>query len=150
MAITVERLIRELHKFRDGKEIVKALGKGLRAGVPPVRKEIRAVAIEQLPHEGGLNRWVARIRINFKFKGGSRSATAKLVGGRNSEGGRSDVAAIDRGRVRAPSWGHRTKGSWHTVAVTPGFFTKTAAESAQWSAHVDAEVDKALEQLRRG
>lgn len=148
MAITVERLIRELHKFRDGKEIIKALGKGLRAGVPPVRKEIRAAAIEQLPQAGGLNAWVAKVRINFTFKGGSRSATAKLVGGRNSVGGRSDMAAIDRGRVRAPSWGRRTKGSWHTVAVTPGFFTKTAAESAEWSAHVDASVDQALQQLR--
>lgn len=149
MAISVNELIRELRRFDNGREIVKAIGRGLRKGVPPLRKEIRTVAVETLPEEGGLGRWVAAIRINFQVKTGSRSAAVKLVGGRNSAGGRSDVDAIDRGRVRAPSWGRRHKGDWHTQTVPEGFFTTTAAESTAWNDHVDAEVDQALDQLRR-
>lgn len=149
MAISVDELIREIRKFDTGREIVKALGKALRAGVPPLRKEIRDAAIETLPEKGGLGRWVSEIRINFQVKTGSSSASVKLIGGRNSAGGRSDVDAIDRGRVRAPSWGRRHKGDWHTQAVPEGFFTATAAESTAWNNHVDAEVDQALDQLRR-
>ena len=99
---------------------------------------------------GGLNAWVSKIRINTQIKTSGRRAGIKLVGGRNSEGGRSDVSAIDRGRVRAPTFGHRSKNAWHTVTVEPGFFTKTAAEATEWRSQVDAEVDKALEELRRG
>jgi hypothetical protein len=150
MATSFDQLVRELKGFREKREIVKAMSKGIRAGVAPVRKKIRQAAIDTLPAEGGLNQWVAKVRINLKIKTTGKSAGIKLTGGRNSSGGRSDVAAIDRGRVRAPSWGRRTRGNWHVQAVEPGFFTSTAAEASEWRSGVDGEVDQALEQLRRG
>jgi hypothetical protein len=150
VAISFDQLIQELRGFDQRREIVKAMSKGIRASAPKVRRKIRAAGIAILPEEGGLGAWVARIRINLQIKTGSRSASIKLVGGRNSVGGRSDIAAIDRGRVRAPTFGHRNKGSWHTVAVEPGFFRQTAADADDWHADIDHEVDQALEQLRRG
>lgn len=150
MATSFDQLIRELRGFDQRREIVKAMSKGIRKSAPKVRQKIRAAAIAILPEEGGLGQWVAKIRINLQIKTGSRSASIKLVGGRNSVGGRSDIAAIDRGRVRAPTFGHRQKGAWHTVTVEPGFFRQTAADADDWRADVDREVDQALETLRRG
>lgn len=150
MATSFEELVRELRGFDRRREIVKAIGKGVRAGAPKVRQKIRGRALETLPQGGGLNEWVAASSITIRIKLSGRSAGITLRGGRNSQGGRSDLRAIDRGRVRAPTWGHRSKASWHTVTVQPGFFTRTAAEATEWHAEVDQAVDDALDQLRRG
>jgi hypothetical protein len=150
MAVSFEQLVRELRAFEAKREIVKAMSKGIRKSAPKVRQKIRAAAVELLPESGGLGAWVAKIRINLRIKTSGRSASIKLLGGRNSAGGRSDIDAIDRGRVRAPSWGHRAKGDWHTQTVPAGFFTRTAADADDWRADVDREVDQALETLRRG
>lgn len=150
MATSVERLIAELRMFDARREIVNACARGIRKAVAPARRAIKNTARETMPQRGKLNVWVSRISILAQVRLTGRRAGVKLKGGRNSLGGRSDVAAIDRGRVRAPSWGHRNANSWHTVTVTPGFFTKTAAELPDWRENVDAEADQALEKLRRG
>jgi hypothetical protein len=150
MATSFDELVRELKGFNQRREVIKAASKGMRAAVKPARKAIKRAAKDTLPKGGKLNLWVSRISILAQVRLSGRRAGVKLKGGRNSTGGRSDINAIDRGRVRAPSWGRRTKGSWHTVTVTPGFFTKTAAELPDWREQIDAEVDKALDQIRRG
>ncbi len=150
MATSIDELVRELRTFRDRKEVLAAMRKGIRAGVPAVRQKIRQVAVATLPESGGLGAWVAAIRINVKIKASSRSASVTLTGGRNAQGGRSDIHRIDAGRVRAPSWGHKTKAAWHTQSVTPGFFTRTAAEATEWHDEVDTAVDTALDTIRRG
>lgn len=150
MATSFDELVRELRGFDRRREIVKAMSKGIRSGAGPVRKRIREVAVETLPHAGGLGRWVAAIRINLRIKASGRKAGVTMVGGRNAEGGRADTTRIDKGRVRAPSWGHKTRAAWHTQSVTPGFFTKTAADAGEWHDHVDGQVDAALDTLRRG
>lgn len=150
MAVSVDELVRELRAFDGRREIVKAIGKGVRAGVPTVRKAIRARAVDTLPSRGGLGKWVSRISITAQVKLQARSGAIKLKGGRNSLGARSDIKRIDAGRVRAPSWGHRTKNSWHSQSVRPGFFTEPAAAAKDWADDVDKAVDAALEQIRRG
>lgn len=150
MATSFDELVRELRAFRERREIINATARGIRAATKPARKAIKRAAKETLPKRGGLNLWVSKISVLAQVRLSGRRAGVKLKGGRNSLGGRSDIAAIDRGRVRAPSWGHRTRASWHTVSVTPGFFTKTAAELPDWREDVDREVDKSLETLRRG
>jgi hypothetical protein len=150
VATSFDELVRELRAFRERREIINATARGIRAATKPARKAIKRAAKETLPKRGGLNLWVSKISVLAQVRLSGRKAGVKLKGGRNSLGGRSDIAAIDRGRVRAPSWGHRTRASWHTVSVTPGFFTKTAAELPDWREDVDSEVDKALETLRRG
>jgi hypothetical protein len=150
VATSFDELVRELRAFRERREIINATARGIRAATKPARKAIKRAAKETLPKRGGLNLWVSKISVLAQVRLSGRRAGVKLKGGRNSLGGRSDIAAIDRGRVRAPSWGHRTRASWHTVSVTPGFFTKTAAELPDWREDVDREVDKSLETLRRG
>lgn len=150
MSVSVDQLLRELRGFDGRREIVKAIGRGVRKGAPAVRKAIRSRAVDTLPHRGGLGRWVAKASITVQVKLQSRKGTIKLKGGRNSAGARSDIRAIDAGRVRAPSWGKRTSASWHTQSVTPGFFTETAGAAQDWRAGVDAAVDAALDQIRKG
>lgn len=150
MAVSVDELVRELRAFNNRREVTKAAAKGIRKAVAPARKAIKRAAKEQMPKRGGLNIWVSRISVLAQIRLSGRNPTIKLKGGRNSLRQRSDINAIDRGRVRAPSWGHRTSASWHTVTVTPGFFTKTAADLPDWRENVDAELDKTLEQIRRG
>lgn len=151
MAISAERLVAELRAFQNRGEVIKAMKAGIRKPVPAVRKKIRANALGTLPKGGGLNEWVSKIRINVEVKlTGYKRVGIRLKGGRNSKGARSDVNAIDRGRVRAPSWGHRTAASWHSQTVPAGFFTKPASEASEWREAVDAEIDHALDQIRRG
>lgn len=150
MAISVTELIAELRGFDGRREVVKAIGRGVRAGVPAVRTAIRQRALDTLPHGGGLGAWVAKTRITVVVKLSGRAGGIKLKGGRNSLGSRSDINAIDRGRVRAPAWGRRFKGQWHTQSVAPGFFTEPAAAAKDWHDGVEQAVDAALETLRRG
>ena len=150
MATSFDELVRELKDFDRRREITKAAAAGFRRAVKPARKAIKAKAKDTLPSGGGLNIWVSKISILAQIRWSGRRAGVKLKGGRNSQGDRSDIAAIDRGRVRAPSWGRRSKGNWHTTTVTAGFFTETAAELPDWRDDIDAEVDKALDQIRKG
>jgi hypothetical protein len=143
-------LVRDIRGFDRRREIVKALGQAIRKPVPAVRRAIKARALATLPHRGGLGAWVAASRVTTQVKLSGRTAAIRLKGGRNSRGGRSDIRAIDAGRVRAPSWGKRTTASWHSQTVTAGFFTKPASEADQWVRAADTAVDAALEQIRRG
>lgn len=148
---SIQVLIRSLREFSANAELVKELRKTLREPVDPVRRRIKATAVETLPHRGGLGAWVAATKITaaVTFKG--RAAGIRLRGGRRSvsnlrghtDGGQSDIRAIDRGRVRAPSWGRRSRGNWHTQRVPEGFFTKTAAESPEWEQAIDRGIAQA-------
>lgn len=146
----IDALVRDLRKFSGKKEVTKALRKRIREPVPKVRKAIRARALDTMPKRGGLNKWVAKTRINVAIKLAGRSAGVQLKGGRNSEGGRTDTRAIDKGRVRAPSWGRKGRGDWHNQRVQPGFFTEPAGEVEQWRDACLKAVDDALEVIRRG
>jgi hypothetical protein len=142
---------RELKTFDDRKIVLRALKVAIRKPFPTVRAKVKASAKALLPKRGGLNAWAAAIRVNLTVKATTgRSAGVIVKGGRNSLGDRSDVRALDRGRVRAPSWGRRGPGQWHTQAVTPGFFTTPVVEAVEWHAEIDQAVDDALNTIRRG
>lgn len=147
---TLDALIRDIRKFEGRKEVVKQLRKEIRQPLPSVRKAIKRRALDSLPRRGGLNVWVSQTKVTAVIKLAGRAAGVRLKGGRNSTGGRSDMRRLDKGRVRAPSWGHRTAASWHSQNVTPGFFTEPAAEVDQWRAACLKALDNALEVIRRG
>lgn len=150
MATSLEQFARELRAFNDRKAVTKQLKADIRSPLPQMRKKIKGVALATLPKRGGLNKWVASIRINGPVKVTGSAVTLKLSGGRNSQSKRSDMKAIDRGRVRAPSWGRRNKGAWHTQQVQPGFFTDTVKDNKQmWLDVIEQAVDKATAILRR-
>lgn len=148
----INRLASDLKGFEDRKEVLKSFRKSLREPLPDIRKALRKAAVDRLPRRNGLGEWVARTvyRANVSVTTGSAAGVA-VRGGRNSDRKRSDIRAIDRGRVRAPSWGHRTAASWHTQAVKPGFFTETISGfSGQYGRLANEAVAEALEVLRRG
>jgi hypothetical protein len=151
VAVSIQEFARELRGFQDRKVVLKALRVAVRKPFPAVRAKIKARALATLPEGGGLNAWVAAIKITLGVKVTSaRSAGVVVKGGRNSTGARSDLRAIDRGRVRAPSWGRRGQGAWHTVLVEPGFFTTPVVEATEWHAEIDRAVDDAVQTIRRG
>jgi hypothetical protein len=133
---------RDLRRFPA--EVTKALRKELREPVPAVRKNIKARALATLPSGGGLNVWVSKTRITATVKIRGRGAAIRLKGGRNSLGSRSDIRAIDRGRVRHPSWGRRGRGQWHTQTVASAFFTEPVTEARdEWRKAAETAVERA-------
>jgi hypothetical protein len=150
MATSMDQFVRELRAFNNKKAVLKELRLGIRRPFPAVRKKIKKSAIDTLPKRGGLNKWAASTRVTLRIRASGRAAGVTVVGGRNSSGGRSDVNALDRGRVRAPSWGRRGPGSWHSQAVPPGFFTNPVTEATEWHEEIDRAVDTAFDQIRRG
>lgn len=150
MATSIDVLVAELRSFRDRKVVLKELRTGIRKPFPAVRRAIKDRARTTLPKRGGLNRWAASTRVNLAVKASSRAASVTVKGGRNSLGGRSDINALDRGRVRHPSWGRRGPGQWHSQTVAPGFFTEPVTEAAEWRVEIDRALDRATAQIRRG
>ena len=145
MSDSLTRLVADLRGFEGRKLVLKELRQEIRKPVPAVRRAIRARARATLPASGGLADWVARSSITVQVRVTSRSAGVRLKGGRNSRGGRSDIRAIDRGRLRAHSWFSRR---WHQQQVTPGFFTGPAGEAKQWRDAALVAVDRALRTIR--
>lgn len=150
VAVSAEQLAAELRAFDGRRALVQAARRGIVRALPGVRKAVKASAIEKLPAGGGLGAWVAAARIAVKISYASRSAGIRLRGTRKSSNDRSDLAGIDAGKVRAPSWGHRTAASWHTQAVTPGWWSEPVSADQGFRDHVDQVVDDTLEAIRRG
>lgn len=149
MAVSASRFAAELQSFDGRRQIVKALRRALNRTAKPAIKLTRAYAVEILPSGGGLGAWVAEARIGFKIGYRGRGAGVRLRGSRKSLRDKSDLHRIDRGRVRAPAWGHKTAAAWHTQTVQAGWWTDPLTAAA-WVADADAEVDRALDEIRRG
>jgi hypothetical protein len=151
VATDIRAFARQLKGFDDRRVVLKTLRTAIRKPFPAVKAAIKANALETLPKGGKLNAWVAAVKVTLSVKiSTARSAGVTIKGGRNSVGGRSDVSAINRGRVRAPSWGRRGGGAWHTVQVKPGFFSDPVTESTLWREEIDQAFDDALNTIRRG
>jgi hypothetical protein len=127
----ISRVAVEVRRLGEGRAIVNEMAKEIRRAARPIRPTVKARAVATLPHSGGLGEWVARAGFRVSVKRGPRSAGVSIVGSRKSMRKRTDLAKIDAGSVRAPSWGHRTRASWHTQVVPAGFFTHAVEE------HVD-------------
>lgn len=150
MAVSAEQLAAELRAFDGRRALVQAARRGITRALPAVRRAVKASAMETLPAGGGLNAWVAAARLAVKISYASRSAGIRLRGSRKSTADKSDLTGIDAGKVRAPSWGRRSSAAWHTVTVTPGWFTRPVSDDTGFRDHVDAVVDQTLEAIRRG
>lgn len=146
----LDDLVRDLRRFDRRKAVTKALREKIRQPVPEVRRSIKARALATLPRRGGLNVWVSRTRVSAVIKLAGRSAGVTLKGSRKSLNDKSDLRRLDRGMVRAPSWGRRGSGDWHTQRVTPGFFTEPSTQTQAWRDACVAAVDEALEEIARG
>jgi hypothetical protein len=102
-----------------------------------------------MPRRNGLNVWVSRTRFTTQIRRPARGITVRMIGSRKSGHRLSDVDAIDRGRVRAPSWGYKGEGGWHNQSVPAGFASKTIADDYldRWRSTVDECVAAALRRI---
>lgn len=140
----------QLAAFEDKREVLKAMRRAIRPPAKDIIQAIKRRAVEILPHAGGLGAWVAELKVGTSISINGRRVRLRLRGSRNSLRDVSDLDAIDRGRVRAPSWGRRNPPAWHLEAVPSGFFTDTARDNADLVQHAIADsVDNAFDQLRR-
>lgn len=150
MAVSAQQFAAELRAFDGRRQVVKALRRALNRAARPAVKAARVYAVEILPHSGGLGAWVAAARIGWKIGYAGRTAGVRLRGGRKSMTDRSDLSGIDAGKVRAPTYGHRGRGAWHSQSVTAGWWTTPLTASPEWSQAAESEVDAALDEIRRG
>lgn len=118
----------EVKRFGSGTILVQAMTREIRAEGKPLVVAIKASSVNTLPARGGLGTWVSKAGYRISIRRSGRSAGVSIVGSRRSKGGRSDLKAINRGRVRHPSWGRRGRGQWHNQSVRPGFFDRPVTE----------------------
>lgn len=105
----------------SGKGLRKEFTKAIRATAVPVRTEVKNEALLTLPNEGSLNYWVYRgLRATMQFKFTGRSVGVRLVFKRPKQdgGGLADLNAINRGRLRRPTYG---RAPWQTQTIQGGF-----------------------------
>ncbi len=104
--IAVGKALRE----SGNKDLKKELMKAAQRTARPIRKEMRASALRSLPKSGGLNVWVASklsIRIKLRLAGRNAGINVRLRRPNpNAASGQSDINAINRGRVRHPTYAH--------------------------------------------
>ena len=146
---TIQQLARRLQNVGDRGRVIRLVAAELEDVIPQVEPGIRRRAVVLLPSGGGLGGWVAALSLGWSVGVAGRGARATLVGHRRSLAGAADTAAIDRGRVRHPSWGRRGPNDWHVQLVAPGFFSK-AAEAPLWAAAAQRGLDAAWAEVERG
>lgn len=107
-------------KAAGNKDLRKELMKAAQRSTRPVKREVAASARKTLPSRGGLNVWVAGAKVQTKTRTAGRSVGVVITGkpGRRQSPS-SDLKAINRGRVRHPTYGHRP---WVNQRVRPGFW----------------------------
>lgn len=148
MAESIEHYARTVEQILTEQRVLKQLRKDLRKVGPVVRRKVRKNALATLPKRGGLNRWVAAAPVKVTFSGAGTVIIVRLLAGRSSLHGRSDLKRIDAGRVRHPAWGRRGRGDWSVTSVKPGFFTNVATDPQPWLEAADLALDDALEAIR--
>lgn len=112
----LEELGRRLKEAGNGalrRELLAGIRTVVKTLIPPVQQG----AEDRLPRSGGLAARVA----GQKF-----AARTSLASGRVSlrgENGMKSLSDIDKGHLRHPIFGMRSKGMWRAQSVTPGFFS---------------------------
>ena len=146
---TIAALCRDLRDL-ERRDIQRRLRANLRRPLPAVRAAVKARCLAVLPKRGGLNRWAAKAKVDFEIVYVGAGAGVRLVVHRRSMRGESDLKALDRGRVRHPSWGRRGRGQWHTQRVPPKVYSGPLTEVTRWRRAAAVAVDEAVERVGRG
>lgn len=139
-----------LRHMGEDRTIINEMTKRIRRAAGPLRAAVKSMARAILPKLGGLGVWVSRANIRVSVKRSSRYAGVSLFVGKDSIHGRTDMVAIDAGKVRHPTYGNRKH--WSLQAVTPGFATNVMHGSAadRFQADTLAAVDAAVAQVLHG
>lgn len=138
-----------VRKLGADRIVLKHLNQRIRAGFKDTRQELKASAKSTLPRRGGLGKWVASASVRVAIRRGANTAGVQVVMGRNSAGKRTDMRAIERGKVRHPTWGHKP---WTPQTVPAGFAARVfeGPTAAEFHGLVVASIDDAVAEVLRG
>jgi hypothetical protein len=108
----------------NGLDFGRASRRGIEAAVVPLKVAVAAEPAKRLPRRGGLARQVAKTRISTQTRMRGPNANVRLAAASNAV---KDPAAINRGRLLKPTFGHRP---WTVQQVRPGWFTEPLVRGA--------------------
>lgn len=114
------------------------LGRELRAAMKPTVEAIRESASRELPKAGGLAKEVAASKIGVAIRKTGNDPSVRV-----QAKSRHAIGAMNRGRLRHPTFGH---DPWVTQAIKPNWWTdptKKAAPAAR------AAAQRALDELAK-
>ncbi len=137
-----------VRKLGTDRTVLKHLNRRIRTGFKDTRKELKTSARDTLPRRGGLGKWVASASVRVSIRRAANTAGVQVVMGRNSAGKRTDMRAIERGKVRHPTWGHKP---WTPQRVPEGFASKVfeGPAAAEFHGLVIASIDDAVAEVLR-
>lgn len=108
-------------------EMMRDLRFALATAAQPAERVVRASALANLPHEGGLNQWIAGADFRTSMTTGPRTAGVSLrISKRGGSKGKHDMPAFDDGTFRHPVFARpgNPKKKWVPESITPGFASK--------------------------
>lgn len=109
-------------KQAGDKELAKELYSSLNRATKPMRANAKKAAEQRLPKAGGLNKRVAKARLSTRRRAG------KNPGVRIVATGMSQLAMMDKGRVRHPVYGNRGRWVNQPIPQAEGWFTEPMEE----------------------
>lgn len=137
-------LAKDLRAAGD-KELRKELMRGLQRAGKPMKAAARQAALDELPSRNGLAALVASSRWSVTTRSAGKGAGVRVAGRGlvNASGQETDLASLNRGRLRHPVYG---RGAWVNQPVRVGWFTDAMELQADTS--VRAEVLAAISAVR--
>jgi hypothetical protein len=160
---------------KGDKDLTKRAYRAIGDAAKPVTREVPASARTTLPRAGGLGDWVARAPVKTNIRLGARSVSARITSRQSKAAsgrirraayaahrgrkratraetqhlgkGEIDLNAINRGRIRHPTYGHRP---WKLQSVTAGYFDKpmTGKFVRRAQIAISVQVDKFLREVK--
>lgn len=148
MSISLATLARRL--ARTSPAITRAARREIDKPLPVIRARVKKSALGKLPKSGGLNAWAAAAHLTAQVRTAGDTVTANLLVHRTSLHKASDLRALDRGRVRHPSWGRRSSNDWHVQLVPAKVYSEPIAASPEWRRAVVRAAETAEDVITRG
>jgi hypothetical protein len=111
------------------KELTKAVNKGLRESIAPLKKEVTTNTGNYLPRKGGLSTRASRAKLRHRITK-SKNARVSIIAPADPRVFR-DPLRVERGRIKHPVFGMaHSRNNWVFQDVIPGWFTRPLEESA--------------------
>lgn len=134
------RRLREAASSSLRRELDQALTRAVR----DLPQALRASAVSTLPRRGGLGELTARTPIKISHITSGSSVSVRVTA--SSRRGLSDPARLDRGSVRHPLFGRRSR--WYTETVSPGWWTKPIeAVTTKARSEIEQAMDTVVHQI---
>lgn len=134
----------------DRIDLQRELRKALTDTAKPLYRKVVAEIEEIIPHRGGYSSVLADSYYQtVSVRSAGSGAGVTIVGRAKGKAELRDVAAVNRGVLRHPVYGHRSR--WATTRVPPGFFDRPAKDiEPDLVRNAEAAIDRVADKLERG